>query len=74
MVLCDGFATWKVSTVHAARCFLAPIAFTPDVDGWRTTPASLEAIGGYWTAPDDNQPSISFVVECDGSTWKQIRC
>lgn len=60
--LCAAFVAWEVDTVHVARCFLAPIAFTPDIGGWHTTSANAEAIAGHWTSPDDNQPSIRFVV------------
>lgn len=60
--LCDGFETWDTDTAHVARCFLAPVAFTPRVDGWWSTLANLDALEGGWTDVDEAQPSIRFVI------------
>jgi hypothetical protein len=60
--LCNGFVAWEVGTVHVARCFLAPLALSPDIAGWRSTAANLDAVEGRWTDPEDTRPSIRFVI------------
>lgn len=57
-----GFSSWEVGETYLAPCFLTQLQFTPVDEGWSSIRAGTEWIEGMWTAPDERDPDIRFVI------------
>lgn len=60
--ICGRGTIWEPGTTHVASCFLTPLGFVPEAEGWRSSRATLEAVEGLWVAPGEQEPAIRYVV------------
>ena len=60
--ICEDRTAWEANTTLVASCFLVPLTFTPDTEGWRAPKSELESIEGIWVEPGERDPAIRFVV------------
>lgn len=60
--ICGRGVIWEPGATYISACFLTPLAFAPEAEGWRSSRASLEAVEGLWVAPGEQEPAIRYVV------------
>jgi len=60
--ICGRGTIREPGTTYIASCFLTPLAFVPEAEGWRSSRATLEAVEGLWVAPGEREPAIRYAA------------